>query len=266
MVASVRFRSGRLLDRLRLVALDADRTPQRVARRVAAQPSAGVLCCVYRRQHVDRVGALALEARGAGLTARLWALDGAAPSLESWTVGKGPGLRQGLLNRLIPDDADGWVVLADDDVVLPEGGLARLLTIATRIGLDVAQPGHDGASQASTPFVRARRGVGARRTGFVEIGPVVALGPAARSSLLPLDESLGMGWGQDYLWARAFETDSLAAGIVDAVRMRHLPQPTRQYDYAEAARQRDDGLARAGFRSYHEPMVTYRTWQPGDLA
>jgi hypothetical protein len=92
------------------------------------------------------------------------------------------------------------------------------------------------------------------------------LAPAASASLLPLDESLGMGWGQDYLWARALAGDGLTGGIVDAVRMRHLPQSSRTYDHAKAARHLDVCLARAGYTSYDEPMVTYATWRLDDLA
>jgi len=245
--------------------LDLDRTPARVRRRITPQPTAGVLCCVYRASNADHALALVDDARRAGLAPRLWALDARVPALAPWTVGVGPGQRQQLLNRLVPEGADGWIVLADDDVVLDDGALALLLTIATRVGLDLAQPAHDAISRASTEFVRAKPRVGARRTGFVEIGPIVALDAKAHDALLPLEELLGMGWGQDYLWARALDGDGLIAGIVDAVRMPPLPQLAPTYDPQQETAHLDACLARAGYASPTEPMVTYTTLRARDL-
>ena len=266
MAAVMRSRGRRLRGRLPRPLLRLDRTPERVQRQIAAVPTAGALCCVYRASNGDRAHTLVEDALRAGLEPRLWALDTPVSALTRWTVGTGPGLRQELLNRLVPDASDGWVVFADDDIVIRDGSLALLLTIATRIGLDLAQPGHDARSRASTEFVRARPRVGVRRTGFVEIGPLLALDARARDALLPLDESLGMGWGQDYLWARVVDGDGLTAGIVDAVRIRHLPQESSTYDRAEATAHLDACLARAGYRSYTDPMVTYATWRARDLA
>jgi hypothetical protein len=263
--AAVGFSSRQLRTRLRRLVLDLDRTPGRVRDRITAQPMAGVLCCVYRARNAGCAEALIDGAQRAGLAARLWALDAVVPSLAPWTVGVGPGQRQQLLNRLVPDGLDGWVVLADDDVVFDDGALALLLTIATRLGLDLAQPAHDSMSRASTEFVRAKPRVGARRTGFVEIGPIVALDAKAHDALLPLDESLGMGWGQDYLWARTFDGDGLSAGIVDAVRMRHLPQLAPTYDREQEMAHLDACLARAGYESHTEPMVTHATVRARDL-
>ena len=247
------------------LAVDADPTPRRVARRIPTHAISGVLCCVYRAAHVEHVVALAGDAEAAGLAPRLWALEAIAPALDRWTVGCGPGPRQALLNRLTPAAPDGWVVFTDDDVVVGDGALLRLLSVASEIGLDVVQPAHAGASRASTPFVRARFGVAARRTGFVEIGPLIALGPAARSALLPLDESLGMGWGQDYLWAHAFADNGLTVGIVDAVRIRHLAPSVPTYDRAKETRHLEACLVRAGYRDFEEPLVTYSTWRVRDL-
>jgi hypothetical protein len=262
---AVRFQSRRLRARLRRLALELDPTPARVRRRISVRPAVGVVCCVYRVDHADHALALVDDAQRAGLTPRLWALERSVPSLDRWTVGEGSGFRQSLLNRLVSEATDGWVVLADDDVVLHDGSLALLLTIAARVGLDVVQPGHAASSRASTEFVRAQPRVGARRTGFVEIGPLVALDAGARDALLPLDESLGMGWGQDYLWARALEGAGITAGIVDAVRMRHLSPFARTYDHGEATAHLEDCLARTGYASVSEPMVTYTTWRARDL-
>jgi hypothetical protein len=243
------------------VALAVDPTPAVVAHRRPGA-STGCLCCVYRPENVPVVHRLLDEAEGAGLEPRLWALDVVAPTLAAHTVGSGPATRQVLLNRLLAHDEDvpRWVVFADDDVEIRHGSLAGLLDVATVTGSDAAQPAHDARSGASSGFMRATPGLVARRTGFVEVGPLLALGPRAQAAFLPLDESLGMGWGQDYLWSRAVADLSLVATVVDSVRMRHLGVPGEAYD-AEAARATMHAcVRRAGYDGPSGPHHVLSRW------
>ncbi|HET6550924.1 MAG TPA: glycosyltransferase, partial [Solirubrobacter sp.] len=90
-----------------------------------------------------------------------------------------------------PPEAD-WLLIVDDDVVLPRGFLDRFLAVAEACGLELAQPAHAFGSHAAWEVTRRRPGVLARRTRFVEIGPVTALSARAAAELLPLPD-LRMG-------------------------------------------------------------------------
>lgn len=168
------------------------------------------------------------EALRSGLSVRLWALDEPVPELARWTVGAGAGDRPALLNALVAAGGsdDGWTVLADDDVRLRPGGLATLLAVARRAGFDLAQPGHGATSHLSHLFLRASPGVIARRTTFVEIGPVVAVAPRVHDVVFPLGEDVTMGVGEDVSWSLLEAHGVVTLGVVDAVRMRHLRPPT----------------------------------------
>lgn len=237
-----------------------DPVPRLLASRVPITSACGVMACVYRPER----GAIALqlveEALAAGLTPVLWALTAIDARLEPWTHGVGPGTRQQLLNHLSVDASGTWIVLADDDVVVPAGGLAQLLATADRTDLQVVQPAHSPRSYASTRFVRPCPGVLVRRTGFVELGPLVALRGGARDDLLPLDESLGMGWGQDYLWARRIADRELPVGIIDGIRMRHLSPAGTTYDLADAHANLRSCMAQSGYTSFRDPQRTFDRW------
>ena len=107
------------------------------------------------------------------------------------------------------------LLLVDDDVVLPRGFLDLFLLAAERAGLKLAQPAHAFASHAAWPVTRRRPGLMARRTRFVEIGPVTAVHADAFGALLPFP-ALHMGWGLDAHWAAAAAGAGLALGVVDA--------------------------------------------------
>jgi hypothetical protein len=245
-----------------------DPAPRILVRRVQLRPTRGVLACIYRSDRVQTVQRLMGAARRANLTPALWSLGEPDPALAGWTIGSGPGGRQELLNRLIEaapatDCGRGsWLVLADDDVEVSPSALSILFAAADATGLDVVQPGHDSRSWAATEHVRAQPGVLARRTGFVEIGPLVAMRESLRPALLPLDESLGMGWGQDHMWARYYSDHGIRVGIIDGVRMRHLGRAGAGYDVAAARQQLNRCLERSGYTSFRDPMVTYERWWP----
>jgi hypothetical protein len=230
--------------------------------------SKGTFCCIYRARNVDRVIRLVKDALHSGLSPRLWALDDVVPELASWTVGNGPGLRSALLNRLAPtsEQAPGWLLFADDDVIIIDGSLSEFLMTAQKAGLQLAQPGHHRLSHASHGFTRSLANVIARRTSFVEIGPIVAIASDVRPVLLPLDESLGMGWGQDLYWSRAIAGGEVVGGIVDQVQVIHLERSGHAYDTPAAARTLEKILDEIGVDSVLAPQSTLATWLPGQPA
>ena len=146
------------------------------------------------------------------------------------------GGKWGNLNALLaehpPRDAD-WLLLVDDDVRLPRGFLDAFVLCAERFGLKLAQPAHAFASHAAWEVTRRRPGVLARRTRFVEIGPVTAVHREAFEALLPFPD-LKMGWGLDAHWGALAAELGWAIGVVDATPVRHLRPVASGYGHADA--------------------------------
>jgi hypothetical protein len=224
-----------------------------------------VVLCVYRARHARCVRRLVRAAVGAGGSARLWALDERVQALERWTVGAGPGARLDLVNGLFasaPIAGEAYVVVADDDVVLPSGGYGRFLRLVARAGLDLAQPAHTRhRSNPSHPVTLRAPWSLVRLTEFVEIGPVFAVSPAWRAAVLPFAEGLGMGWGLEADWY-GLHRRGARLGIVDAAPLRHLgPVGTAYAQDAERA-QLAARLAVNGLGGLHEIQRTLATWRP----
>jgi hypothetical protein len=208
------------------------------------------------------VGALIDQASAAGLSPRLWALDAVVPEFEPLTIGSGPGGRSDLMNRMFGEKemTGRWIVVVDDDIEFRVGNLARLLAIGDAGGLELFQPAHDASSVASSRFVRRVPGAIGRRTSFVEIGPCVVIRDSASAELLPFQKG-GMGWGEDFRWARVVESTGIVAGIVDAVRIRHLGLIGSGYDLALAMEQARVTLHQLNFADFDSERRTLDTWR-----
>jgi hypothetical protein len=201
---------------------------------------------VYRRANTRQVRDL-LAPLPNNAEVRLWALDESDPALERHTVGAGPGGRWqhlGVLIDALPADIDPLVIV-DDDVRFVVGDLVHLVRAGRAAALDVYQPAHSSASKTSFLFVRKQLLSFARRSLFVEQGPVLALSARARDVLLPPPDHEGMGWGIEARWSELAVAHDLSLGIVDAVTIRHLGPPGESYDMeAELARLRVELAAR----------------------
>lgn len=210
---------------------------------------------VYRRRNLELVKRLH---NGSSVMSLLWQLEPGPPAIPN-SLGTGPGGRTHLLNRLLRDVGSEarWVVFADDDAVLP-CGLAHFLETAERGGYDVAQPARAWNSRSHFLLMR-RPWAESRHVTFVEIGPIVAIGPRAQSLLLPLSEDSPMGWGADIDWSLNF-ADRLRFGVVDQCPMSHAGVVGEDYeqDVVEwQARQR--ALERAGVRNLRQLQNTKST-------
>jgi hypothetical protein len=209
--------------------------------------------CVYRQRNLDRVERLLAAVDECGGQAHLWALDVEADSLAHLTRGTGPGGKFELLAKLLdthPPPPESWVVLSDDDYRFRRGTLRDLLAIACAASLDLVQPAHRRFVNASHHLTLVRPRVTARRTHFVEIGPVVAMSPEGRTLLLPLPAA-HMGWGVEAVWSSISLSGEINLGIVDAVTIEHLDAVGRDYDALAAERERDmfiDGIGAAAIR------------------
>jgi GT2 family glycosyltransferase len=180
-------------------------------------------------------------------------LDPGAAGLGKWA-----NLRATLAAH--PADAADWLLIVDDDVVLPVGFLDAFLWTAERFDLALAQPAHAFASHAAWPVTRRRPGLLARRTRFVEIGPVTALRADAFPVLLPFPE-LAMGWGLDAHWSSAAAEAGLRLGVVDITPIRHLRPIANSYPRAAAEEEAARFLANRPYVTRAEAAQTLDAWK-----
>jgi GT2 family glycosyltransferase len=125
-----------------------------------------------------------------------------------------------------------WLLVIDDDVVLPRGFLDRFVHCAEDVGLQLAQPAHRRHSHAAWPVTRRRRGA-VRESRFVEIGPLTAFAAPTFSTLLPFP-ALRMGWGLDAHWSALAAEHGWRLGIVDATPILHATPVGGGYARADA--------------------------------
>jgi GT2 family glycosyltransferase len=161
-----------------------------------------------------------------------------------------------------PLDCD-WLIVLDDDVVLPAGFLDRFLLVCERLRFDLAQPAHAGASHAAWQVTRRQARSVARETQFVEIGPVTAFARPTFAALLPFPD-LRMGWGLDMHWGALARRHGWRCGVVDAVAIRHVAAPAGDgYSREQAVAEARAFLADRPHLSAHEAqrtLATHRRW------
>ncbi len=153
-----------------------------------------------------------------------------------------------LLNRLLGQVDLGryeFVLVCDDDIVLPEGFVDHYLELVLRHGFALAQPARTHDSYIDHPIVEQRDGLEARRTRFVEIGPLFSMRRDMVRHLFPFSEESPMGWGYDFVWPVVIERAGLRMGIIDATPVAHkLRKSVTYYDHDSAWREMDAFLAR----------------------
>jgi hypothetical protein len=185
----------------------------------------------------------------------LGAIGAADPSLQAQTVATElAGGKFENLNRVLEAYATGgggapttggfdWVLVVDDDVVLPSAFLDRFVAVCELFSLDLAQPAQTLRSHAAWKVTRRRPASLVRETRFVEIGPVTAFGRRAAAELLPFPE-LRFGWGLDLHWAAIAGQRGWRLGVVDALPVRHESGlVAAAYPRAEAEAEAADFLA-----------------------
>ena len=155
------------------------------------------------------------------------------------------------------DDFD-WVLVVDDDVVLPRGFLDRFVAVAERYGLRLAQPAHRLASHGAWPVTRRRPASVARETAFVEIGPVTAFHRETFDTLLPFPQ-MRMGWGLDVHWAALARDRGWKIGVVDATPILHTVPTAETYPRDAAIAEAREFLATRPYLTRDEANRTLRT-------
>ncbi len=146
-----------------------------------------------------------------------------------------------LLNQMLNNFNEyDWVMICDDDIELYEGFADSLISVANYADLALIQPARTHDSYIDHPFVAQFPGLLARRTRFVEIGPVVCMRADAAKLLLPFAPHCEMGWGLDYVWPARMESAGLRMGIIDAVPVAHrIRAPVTGYNYEAACAEQD---------------------------
>jgi hypothetical protein len=171
------------------------------------------------------------------------------------------------LNALLAENpAEGfdWLVIVDDDVLLPSGFLDAFLFLAERFDFALAQPAHRWRSHAGWQITRRRPGVVARETRFVEIGPVCALRAPTFRELLPFPP-LRFGWGLDAHWSAVGAARGWRLGVIDATPVRHgLRRIASSYDRSDAVAEAQGFLADQPYTPAVEAQRTlaaHRSWR-----
>jgi hypothetical protein len=220
-----------------------------------APPTRRVLVLgVERPEHRELAERIRAELAGSRHTVELHL---AAPG------GRGKFENLNLLLAANPPKDHDWLLVVDDDILLPRGFLDRFLFLAERFRLQLAQPAHLRASHAAWRVTRRQPGSVVRETSFVEIGPVTAFASCTFSTLLPFPE-LRMGWGLDLHWAALAREHGWRGGVLDAVPIAHRAAP------AGSAYSREQALAEARAFLRERPylsaseaqrtLVTHRRW------
>ena len=173
-------------------------------------------------------------------------------------AGKWANLNAALTAERVEDH--DWLLLADDDVLLPRRFLDPFLLVAERLGLRLAQPAHAFASNAAWRVTRRRPASVARRTRFVEIGPVTALHASTFGVLLPFPD-LHMGWGLDAHWGAVAERHGWPVGIVDLTPVRHTEPVAGAYGREEAIAEARAFLASRPYLARADAQRTLETYR-----
>jgi hypothetical protein len=200
----------------------------------------------------EHIAATLASSRDVEVSQRWVALGGDPPDGELGNVtavtATEPTPKYSLLNRLLADEdlaSYDFVLTTDDDIVLPDAFLDLLLGVQAGVGFDIAQPARTLNSYVDHPIVLQQRGVLARRTLFVEIGPLVSFARDIYDVVFPFDETNPMGWGFENVWSHLLRERSKSQGIVDAVPVDHsIREPVAHYEWSDAAGDRARYLAR----------------------
>ncbi len=177
-------------------------------------------------QLADALGQLRCSAHEVRVA--LGAMGPPAQALEADTVMS--ELRGGKFENLnkVASAADAraadWILIVDDDITVGDRFLDRLLAVAERFELALAQPAVSRASYGWYNVTRRRMDV-CRETRFVEIGPVVLMRSDVYEALAPFPAE-GMGWGLDLHWSAIAERLGWRLGVIDGAPVRH---ETRRY-------------------------------------
>lgn len=139
-----------------------------------------------------------------------------------------------LLNYLLATTAwrlYDYVILCDDDILLPNGFIDRFISFQKQFNFALAQPARTHNSYIDHPITEQVDSMLARETRFVEIGPLTSIRADMMRIIAPFDETAPMGWGLDFVWPYIASEHNLKLGIIDATPVDHsMRAPVTAYD------------------------------------
>ncbi|MCX7856655.1 MAG: glycosyltransferase [Deltaproteobacteria bacterium] len=161
-----------------------------------------------------------------------------------------------LLNELLLDldlSRYEYIIVCDDDVILPLGFLDEFLYIQSKCEFALAQPARTINSFIDHPIVGQHRGVIARQTMFVEIGPIFSVHKSIYDIVFPFDLTSPMGWGYENYWALEILRRGLKMGIIDNTPVDHsIRKPVANYDWGETHKIRVSFLEKKPHLKYED--------------
>lgn len=223
-----------------------------------------VALCVYRQRNAENVLEF-LDQLPTGSDVRLHALDRTDTRLSANTIGTGAGSRMVLLRGLLessPLGPDSWLLLFDDDAVFVRNGRTCFLDFAASAEVDVAGPSIQTGQAVSHMTMKTHPLRTVREVGFLEVGPVVAFSPRARSTLEIFHPHAAMGWGSDIRWAAQARRLGLRMGIVDATPILHRGALGAAYDNDAEVRQVASAFKETGLNWEDLSVPNARSWRP----
>lgn len=165
-----------------------------------------------------------------------------------------------LLSKIIISDYN-YLIVVDDDIELPSGFIDQYLWIQKQLDFSLTQPARTSDSFIDHAFVMQHQNIAARRTRFVEVGPLFSIRYDTFPLILPFDERSPMGWGLDYVWPVILERACFRLGIIDAFPVRHkLRKPVSFYDYHDTAYSMRDYLSKVPHLSPEEAFTVIETY------
>lgn len=152
-----------------------------------------------------------------------------------------------LLNKMLAHEdlaKYDFIIFCDDDITMRDGFLDDYLGYVVKYDFALAQPARTPDSYIDHYIVKQVAGLQARRTRFVEIGPLFSVRRDIFPYFFPFAESSPMGWGYDFVWPCLIESLRLRMGIVDATPVEHsLRKPVKNYNLDEACKTRNNYLS-----------------------
>jgi hypothetical protein len=167
-----------------------------------------------------------------------------------------------LVDRMTRDASSfDWLLICDDDVEVGPNFVDRLIGASRRYDFALSQPARTLDSFADHPIVHVMPGVLARRTRYVEIGPIVCIRRDAMAVLMPFGFDRGMGWGLDLVWPIRLERAGFRMGIIDSVPLAHRLRPqVSSYTLGDALAEFDANLAREPHLTMNEAFTVLEAY------
>ncbi len=153
--------------------------------------------------------------------------------------------------------AHDWLIMTDDDIVLPHRFLDMFIAACCLFDFKIAMPSHRFDSYSGYDVTRRHWNTLARQVGFVESGPLVAIHRVAHEWIFPLPH-LRYGWGVDVHWSLLADREGWSMGAVDATPIAHVSPIGAAYPRAVAAEEACQYLVERGHLSRE---ATFRTIQ-----